>query len=106
MTSPINISATEINFFYKNSELPILAELIEIIKKIRNFKPDLIAVSCTETTFLRGMQIIDDSRDLGIKNIFDYKDSNRFEGTDLLNSYDPGRRFYFEIKTNFRKGDK
>ena len=42
----------------------------------------------------------------GIKNIFDYKDSNRFEGTDLLNSYDPGRRFYFEIKTNFRKGDK
>ena len=28
--------------FYKNSELPILEELIEMIKDIRNFKPDLI----------------------------------------------------------------
>ncbi len=32
----------EIKFFYKNSELPILEELIEMIKDIRNFKPDLI----------------------------------------------------------------
>ena len=28
--------------FYKNSELPILEELIDIIKNIKNFKPDLI----------------------------------------------------------------
>ena len=32
----------EIRFFYKNSDLPILEELIEIIKEIRNFKPNLI----------------------------------------------------------------
>ena len=32
----------EINYFYKSSEIPILKELIEIIKKIKNFKPDLI----------------------------------------------------------------
>ena len=32
----------EIKFFYKNSDLPILEELIEIIKEIRNFKPNLI----------------------------------------------------------------
>jgi radical SAM superfamily enzyme YgiQ (UPF0313 family) len=35
-----------------------------------DFKPDIIAVSCTETTFLRGMKIIGETRDLGIKNIF------------------------------------
>ena len=32
----------EIKLFYKKSEIPILEELIEIIKEIRNFKPDLI----------------------------------------------------------------
>ena len=32
----------EIKQFYKNSELPILEELIEIINEIKNFKPDLI----------------------------------------------------------------
>lgn len=37
---------------------------------IIDFKPDLIAVSCTETTFLRGIKLIDETRDLGIKNVF------------------------------------
>ena len=37
-----NIANKEIKFFYKNSDLPILEELIEIIKEIRNFKPNLI----------------------------------------------------------------
>ena len=37
---------------------------------MKDFEPDLIAVSCTETTFLRGLKIIDETRDLGIKNIF------------------------------------
>ena len=32
----------EIKLFYKNSDLPILEELIEIIRDIKNFKPDLI----------------------------------------------------------------
>ena len=32
----------KIKLFYKNSELPVLDELIEIIKNIKNFKPDLI----------------------------------------------------------------
>jgi alcohol dehydrogenase class IV len=36
------VSTKEIRIFYKNSELPILEELIEIIKNIKNFKPDLI----------------------------------------------------------------
>ena len=36
------IKNKEIRFFYKNSELPILDELIEIINDIRNFKPDLV----------------------------------------------------------------
>ena len=32
----------EIKLFYKNSEIPILEELIVIINEIKNFKPDLI----------------------------------------------------------------
>ncbi len=32
----------KVNFFFKNSEIPILNELIEIIREIKNFKPDLI----------------------------------------------------------------
>ena len=36
-----NISKKEIKLFYKKSEIPILEELIEIIKDIKNFKPDL-----------------------------------------------------------------
>ena len=36
------IKKKECKFFYKKSELPKLEELIDIIKEIRNFKPDLI----------------------------------------------------------------
>ena len=36
-----NIGNKEIKLFYKKSEIPILEELIEIIKDIKNFKPDL-----------------------------------------------------------------
>tara|TARA_Y100000992_G_scaffold167339_1_gene112464 strand:+ start:4696 stop:5802 length:1107 start_codon:yes stop_codon:yes gene_type:complete len=36
------IKDKEIKLFYKNSELPILNELIDIIKNIKSFKPDLI----------------------------------------------------------------
>ena len=36
------ITSKEIKFFYKNSELPILEELIDIINEIKKFKPDLI----------------------------------------------------------------
>jgi alcohol dehydrogenase class IV len=36
------LSEKEINIFYKKSELPILEELIEIIRSVKNFKPDLI----------------------------------------------------------------
>jgi len=36
------IKDEKVKFFYKSSKLPILPELIEIVKEIRNFKPDLI----------------------------------------------------------------
>ena len=36
------ISEKETKLFYKKSEFPILEELIEIIKVVQNFKPDLI----------------------------------------------------------------
>ena len=38
---------------------------------------------------------------VGVKNIFDYKDSNRFS-SDILNNYDPGRRLFFELSLNFQ----
>ena len=36
----------------------------------KEFKPDLLAVTCTETTFPRGLKLIKDTRDLGVPNIF------------------------------------
>jgi len=38
--------------------------------KLRDYKPDLIAVSCTETTFERGYQLVSGSRSYGIPNLF------------------------------------
>ena len=49
---------------------PANVMLPNFVKKVQDFKPDLIAVSCTETTFLRAIRMIDETRDLGIKNIF------------------------------------
>ena len=42
----------------------------DLRKKIAEFSPDLLAVSCTETTFLRGLNLISKTRDMGIRNIF------------------------------------
>ena len=42
----------------------------DLRKKMIEFKPDLLAVSCSETTFLRGYKLISKTRDLGVKNIF------------------------------------
>ena len=39
-------------------------------KVILDYKPDIIAVSCTETTFLRGIELIKQTKDMGILNIF------------------------------------
>jgi len=36
------VNDKDIKIFYKNSELPVFEELIEIINNIKNFKPDLI----------------------------------------------------------------
>ncbi len=43
---------------------------VDLRKKIIEFKPDLLAVSCSETTFMRGLRLISETRDLNIKNIF------------------------------------
>ena len=39
---------------------------------------------------------------VGIKNIFNYKDSRRFN-SEILNNYDPGRRFFIELKFKFKR---
>lgn len=36
------IKDKDIKFFYKQSEVPVLDELIKIIREIRNYKPDLL----------------------------------------------------------------
>ncbi len=43
---------------------------LDLRKKIEDFKPDLLAVSCTETTFPRALKLIKETRDMNIKNIF------------------------------------
>ena len=42
----------------------------DLRKKITEFSPDLLAVSCTETTFARGLKLITKTRDMGIRNLF------------------------------------
>jgi len=42
---------------------------------------------------------------IGVKNIFNYKDSDRFV-SDILNNYDPGRRIFMELSLKFRGGDR
>ena len=43
---------------------------LDLRKKIIEFGPELLAVSCSETTFLRGLRLISKTRDMGIRNIF------------------------------------
>ena len=40
---------------------------------------------------------------IGAKNIFDYKDPDRFI-SDILNNYDPGRRLFVELSMSFKGG--
>ena len=58
------LNKKNIRLFYKNSELPILEELIEIIKEIKNFKPDLIIA-------VGGGAVIDYAK---IANVVDIRD--------------------------------
>jgi len=44
--------------------------VLDFETSIDDFKPDIIAVSCTETTFLRAIKLIDETRHKNVKNIF------------------------------------
>ena len=44
--------------------------VLDFEKSIDDFKPDIIAVSCTESTFERAIKLINQTRHKGIKNIF------------------------------------
>ena len=63
----------KIKLFYKNSELPVLEELIDIINAIKNFKPDLILA-------VGGGAVIDYAK---IANVVDVRD----DLADLIVSY-------------------
>ena len=58
------IKDKDIKFFYKESEIPVLDELIKIIKEIRNFKPDLLLA-------VGGGTVIDYAK---IANVIDLRD--------------------------------
>ena len=44
--------------------------ILDFETSIETFKPDFIAVSCTETTFLRAIKLIEKTRHKNIKNLF------------------------------------
>ena len=78
------IKNKEIKLFYKNSELPILEELIDIIKDIRNFKPDLILA-------IGGGAVIDYAK---IANVIDLKP----DLSDLIVNYSyPFKKKYTKL---------
>ena len=58
------IKDKDIKFFYKESEIPVLDELIKIIKEIRSFKPDLLLA-------VGGGTVIDYAK---IANVIDLRD--------------------------------
>ena len=67
------LNKKEIKLFYKNSELPVLEELINIINNIKDFKPDLILA-------VGGGTIIDYAK---IANVVDVRDDLK----DLIVKY-------------------
>ena len=67
------INDKKFKLFYKNSEIPILEELINIIKEIKNFKPDLILA-------VGGGAVIDYAK---IANVVD----DRLDLSDLIINY-------------------
>ncbi len=67
------INDKEFKLFYKNSEIPILEELINIIREIKNFKPDLILA-------VGGGAVIDYAK---IANVVD----DRLDLSDLIINY-------------------
>jgi alcohol dehydrogenase len=70
--------------FYKNSELPILEELIEIIKDIKKFKPDLIVA-------VGGGAVIDYAK---IANVIDIREDLK----DLIVNYSyPFKKQYTKL---------
>ena len=79
-----NINNQEIKFFYKNSDFPILEELIEIIKEIRNFEPNLILA-------VGGGAVIDYAK---IANVVDI----RPDLADLITNYSyPFKKRYTQL---------
>ncbi len=78
------INNKEIKFFYKNSELPVLEELIDIVKDIKNFKPDLILA-------VGGGTVIDYAK---IANVIDV----RHDLADLIVNYSyPFKKKYTKL---------
>ncbi len=77
------LSNKENRLFYKNSELPILEELIKIIVDIKNFKPDLILA-------VGGGAVIDYAK---IANVVDVRD----DLADLIVNYS------YPFKTKYTK---
>ena len=74
----------EIKLFYKNSELPVLEELIEIINAIKDFKPDLILA-------VGGGAVIDYAK---IANVVDIRD----DLVDLIVNYNyPFKQKYTKL---------
>ena len=78
------INKKEIRLFYKNSELPVLEELIDIINAIKVFKPDLILA-------VGGGAVIDYAK---ISNVVDVRD----DLADLIVNYSyPFKKKYTKL---------
>ena len=78
------LKTKNINFFIKSSYFPILEELVEIIKSIRNFKPDLIIA-------VGGGSVIDYAK---IANIVDIRE----DLSDLIVNYSfPFKKKYTKL---------
>ena len=87
-----NIKYAGEKFIFDQEEAAIGNESIEELSSY--FISDLYSSITSENMVVK----------IGIKNIFNYKDPNRFL-SDILNNYDPGRRVFMELSLKF-KGDR
>ena len=86
-----NIKYAGKKFIFDQEEAAIGNESIEELNSY--FISDLYSVTSFENMVFK----------IGMKNIFNYKDSNRLF-SDILNNYDPGRRIFIELSLRI-KGD-
>ena len=97
--SGVSIHSMKSTFKYSfNSNIDLLYSYRFLShKKIYDYELDPYDISNLYLDFKESNSQNDFYIQVGVKNLFDYKDPRRLIGTDILTSYDPGKRYYLNL---------